>query len=420
MDYEADGTTLRYRRRLTFGPEILIEADAIRRERTGVHAKVSILASTVVLAWGVVNVEKDEERVRLTNSAYRQLTASMNGTAKQLGDEYPNGYLKHEVDTFCRGLWDQHLARVLPVMDGGLEPSLPEWWLEPYIVKDAGTILFAPPGAGKSFTMMLWAVSMDAGKSTSVWQTTQTPVLMVNLERPRDSVRRRLGAVNACLGLPRHREIAILHARGQSLADVYDGAKHWIREHQSGCVLVDSISRAGAGDLNENQAGNRIVDLLNGFGCSWVGLAHTPRADTSHTYGSVMFDAGADIIVKIKSEQEENGALGIGLFMEKANDLPKFPPMIYALDFTTSGLQEIRRPRKSEFPDLEAGKMTLEQEVIGFLLEEGKATATEVSEALKRSRTYIVDILRSNRFERVGREKGRLGVLYAVKARVSE
>lgn len=415
MDYEAEGTTLRYRRRLKFGPEIMIEANAIRRERTGVHAKVSILASTVVLAWGVVNVEKDEERVRIANSAYRQLTANLNGMAKELGDEYPNGYLKHELDTFCRGLWDQHLARALPVVEGGLEPSLPEWWLEPYVLKDAGTILFAPPGAGKSFTMMLWAVSMDAGKSTSVWTANKTPVLMINLERAKEGVRRRLGAVNVCLGLERDRNLAILHARGQSLSDVYDGAKRWVQEHDVGCVLVDSISRAGAGDLTENQAGNRIVDLLNGFGCAWVGLAHTPRADTSHTFGSVMFDAGADVIVKLRSEQKETGPLGIGLTMEKANDLPKFPPMIYALDFTTSGLQTIRRPRKSEFPDLEAGKMTLEQEVVGYLMSEGRSTATEVSDALKRSRPYIVEILKGNRFLKVGRETGRSGVLYAVK-----
>jgi hypothetical protein len=69
------------------------------------------------------------------------------------------------------------------------------------------------------------------------------------------------------------------------------------------------------GDLTENGAGNKIVDALNGMAETWLAIGHTPRASAEHVYGTVHFDAGADLMVKLTSEQDEDGPLGISLEM---------------------------------------------------------------------------------------------------------
>jgi hypothetical protein len=104
--YEREGETLVRRRFVDAEHSIVLRAANVREERTGVHARVSIGCNGASLAWGTFNVEKDEERVRLANSAYGHL----NGLAAS----YPKAYLKHDLDTFCAGLWDEQLAVFAP------------------------------------------------------------------------------------------------------------------------------------------------------------------------------------------------------------------------------------------------------------------------------------------------------------------
>ena len=52
------------------GVPVRIEARDTRQERTGVHARVTITEGGNLLAWTAFNVERDEDRVRLANSAY--------------------------------------------------------------------------------------------------------------------------------------------------------------------------------------------------------------------------------------------------------------------------------------------------------------------------------------------------------------
>ena len=106
------------------------------------------------------------------------------------------------VDRFVDELFTttQHWTTHQILIRGGL-PDIPvDLMLGNYIIKGGGTILFAPPGRGKSWIGLLMACSVDSGVS-DVWDVpTARKCLFVNLERSAESVQRRLGLVNTAMG----------------------------------------------------------------------------------------------------------------------------------------------------------------------------------------------------------------------------
>lgn len=386
---------------------ILFTASEIRRERTGVHATVEIAEDTTLLAYDTFNVARDPERTRLANSAHRGLTSLVR-------ELYYKEYLKHDLDLFCRELWDTFLSALVP------EPSLPDtqpqettFIVRPYVVEGGGTILFAPPGTGKSYTAQLMAVSVHYGAG-DIWPVTQTTALMVNLERSRGSLLRRLNGVNLALGLSPDSGMLLLHARGRSLADIRDVIAETIKRHNVGFLVVDSISRAGVGDLTENRPANTTIDLLNGLCPTWLALAHTPRQDSSHIYGGIHFDAGADVLVQLVSERKES-TLGVGLQVTKANDIALAPLRVWAYEFDDYGLSSVRNAKRAEFLELEGKKtISLPNEVFELMKIWGHGDASTVAEELGRSRQNVSDILRKdNRYQFLRREGKQ--TIYAVK-----
>ncbi len=406
IHYEVQGEHLAWEHPLSTAVCLRLSADELRKERTGVHARLDVAINGRSLAWGVLNVDKDEDRVRLSNSAWGQ----MNGHA----GTFDKPEMKRCVDAFCRGLWEASLGNVASTLMAGAEAEPPEYVLDPYIVEEGGTILFAKPGRGKSFLTLLMAVSIDAGDEIPVerqlWRVRQQPVLFINLERGARSNARRLGRINTVLGLPYERPLRTMNQRGKSLADIYESARREVREYGIGHTCLDSISRAGAGDLNDNQPVNRIIDMMNGLAPSWTGIAHAPRGSDEHIFGGIHFDAGADVVVRVTAEERGEQLLGVGLKITKANDVPKPPMEVLALAFASYGLKALRRSNTTEFPGLEgdeAGAGNLRDLVYEHVRALGVGTsATEVARELGVDRTRVTkefaDVARFKRFGRRG------------------
>lgn len=392
MDYLRHGDALTYTRSVGDTYRLLFTAERVRQERTGVHARVAIVLNGVTLAWGYFNIDKDEDRVRFSNSAYKMIAPDYrrNGLV-----EYPTDYLRKDLNDFCAGLWAAQVDQFMPELRAGAaERKGPAFLLRPFILEGAGTIIYGPPGRGKSYVMLCLAVALDAGLDMhrSPWPAVDKHrVLIVNLERSGPSLDQRVGNVNRVLGLDPERPLHILNARGRSLEDVMPAITRYIQKHGIEVVFLDSLSRAGLGDLNANDSVNKIVDRLNSLP-AWVALGHTPRADTTHVYGSQMFDAAADVTVRLQSQQEDDGPLGVGLELDKRNDVPWHAMTIVALEFDELGLKRMRPAKAGEFPDVETGrKMTVRQQVMQFLMDcdGGAADATTVSEATGIDRANI-------------------------------
>lgn len=343
--------------------ELMLRASKLNPVKN--HALVEVLRKGARLAFDDLNLGTMAKRVTLTNAALKQAKARDQQTIEAF-----EGQLLTRLGEFCYGLWDFHVGDQVAVLTtGSLEPSTPPWLIEDVVLRGAGTILFAPPGQGKSYIGMLLAQSLNYGRE-ELWGIANArrdvvlsndsidghhAALYLNLERSQLSMESRLGNVNAALGLPRDAGMLMIHARGQTLENVMAGAQRTIAEHGCSLVVLDSLSRAGVGDLSSNEAANRAMDLLNNLHVAWLCLAHTPRDDESHTYGSVQFDAAADLAIRMYSEFQSGhpvSTLGIVLQITKTNDTGRGKTRLLQLDFVETGLHAAHHGSEVGFPDL--------------------------------------------------------------------
>lgn len=372
------------------GSEIVYMADDVRKERTGIHAKVIIQLDDVMLAWTSFNVERDEDRTRLSNSAHKALGE----IERECWSQYE---MKHGLDLFCAALWTESVGRIeVGPMAGSRRQEGPPYLCRPFVMEGGGTIIYAPPGRGKSFSALLMTVSMDAGVSSLFDCRTPRKGMYINIERDAFSMADRLARINDCLGLPEDRPLHFMNQRGKSLNDIIGAAAKHIDKHGIDFVLLDSISRSGFGDLNENQPVNRIIDAMNGLCPTWAALAHTPRSDESHLYGSVHFDAGMDVGVRLATQSKLSGAVvGVSLSVTKANDgRVGGVPLIYALEFDETGLINVRTPPPGEFLMLEGGKPANDEDALReFLTHYGRADGQEINRETGIAYTEISRIL---------------------------
>ena len=390
---------------LQSGNTLRFGAQDVRRERTGIHAKVKISINWVALASTNFNIERDEDRVRLANSAYSHLDGSEHELDRA---EFSKNKFKHALDLFCEGLWDNKVgAQVGDWMEGNPDIKAARPLLGNYILEGAGTILYAPPKQGKSYTALAWAVSLMYGID-KVWTVSDTRIpLYVNLERSKESMEGRLASVNRALGIDPRSPIPFLNARGHSLSDVFEAAKKTIEMHGCGVVFFDSISRAGAGgSMVADDVANRIMDMLNALIPTWVAIGHSPRADDGHVYGSQMFTAAADLEVQVKAQASfDRSSTGVGLRIASANDVATGGLEIHVHEWGEDGLVGIRRARQGEFAEIDAGeKKSMEQEIAEFIDTNGPASASVLSKTLGHTRQKVSTLMsNSNRFQQAGR-----------------
>jgi len=369
--------------------DLVFKAEALRHERTGIHGRVSIEHNYSPIAWSAFNLERVEERTRLSKQAHIQLKPAI----KQI---YPEANLKIDFDIFCAGLWDFYLSHFSPELVYGIETPQPlKFALKPYVLWGGGTIIFAAPGKGKSYTGLLWAQSINCGVN-KYWQVEQANVLYINLERSNATIQRRLSCINRVLGLPPTEPLRVQNARGKSLLDILPACYKTIKQHNIRIIVLDSISRAGYGDLTENRPINAMIDALSSLCDTWVALGHTPRADESHVYGGIMFEAGADIVIRLASEQPNPTTLGLGFEITKSNDVRPHEQVIWAMEFDDNGLTILRKARPFEFPEVAGkAKKPMIQIIRDFITEQDSAmaTASEVADATGLNRGNVAHML---------------------------
>ncbi len=400
---DEEGWTL-HRYDLLSGNVLRFAAQDVRRERTGIHAKIKISINWVSLASTNFNVERDEDRVRLANSAYSHLDGKEHDIDR---GEFPKNHFKHALDIFCEGLWDNQVAAQMGTwMEGDPTIAAARPLLGNYILDGAGTIMYAPPGQGKSYTAMAWASCMMYGID-HIWPITDTRIpLYINLERSEASMRGRLAAVNRALGIDPKSPLPFLNARGRSLSDIYESAKKTIEAHGCGVAFYDSISRAGGGgSMVADDVANKIMDMMNALIPTWVAIGHSPRADDTHVYGSQMFTAAADLEVQLKAQaSRDEGCTGIGLQITKANDIPTGGLTMHVLEWNDYGLSGIRKARVGEFSEIESSvRQSMEQDIWDFINTNGPASASTIAKTLGRNRSNVASLLtKSSRFQKAG------------------
>lgn len=381
------------------GIRVTLVAKDVRRQRTGIHAWVGIKIGALRPVHSNMNIDRDEDRTRLANSMHRQLDESVQKIL-------PGNVIKGALDDFAYGLWDQVLGQiVVEPVSGKRAPK--RFMMRPYFLESAGVIMFAPPGSAKSWTALGIAITIDHGLADSPYgePVGRFPALYINLERSKDSLAQRLADVNLALGLPEDRPLAMVNGRGKSFSDVIEQAQQFVAQNGVRFVVLDSLSRAGYGDLSGNEEMNRAMDGLNSLGTAWLAIGHTPRTDKTHSYGSVMADAAADVMLKLDNlKDKQTGKIVVELEVTKANDISWPTKRYIAYEFGDETLTTIRRSTAAEYVSLDVSETGGDS--ISDVLSDGPKTATQIAEELGMNRSYVARKLNESGFhkERLGKE----------------
>ena len=171
------------------------------------------------------------------------------------------------------------------------------------------------------------------------------------------------------------------------------------------------------GDLNENKAANYIMDRLNSMSATWLGIGHPPRSDSSHLFGSTMFDAAADMVLGFKAHKYSDTKLGVRMEATKVNDIAKPDDMYLTYSFDTHGLSNISLSKEEEHPSLAEEKQVSPYEQIqDYLMDYGASSADEIAKALEKQRPNVVKTLKTHKDKFIQVGKNGKKILYGLKS----
>lgn len=378
-----------------------IEATDLKLTSTGIHAQIDVSSDDIILAYDYFNIKRDSDRTRLANKAWKSV--QVDELVDEDGAAYTNTDLRLDIDLFARQIWPDYIESQGPEETAGDVVSEISFLAKPHIINGGGTILFGRQGSGKSYAAMLMAIAVDSG-TNGIWSTGD-PVrtMFINLERSAESIARRVACCNGALGLDPERSLLTLNRRGTGLAALDGVIKNAVEKYNIGFIVVDSISRTGVGDLNSNEAGNKGIDALNSWGISWLALGHVPRDSTEHVYGSTMFDAGADIMLRLTGSRENN-KVGVNMEVTKENDIGPQESMMLEYQFDQRGLLHVSHGDIQNYPELlETRRKTFDEE-ISDVLSEGESTSLTIANTLKKQQSNVTRSLKK------GLESGKFAI----------
>lgn len=394
------------------GDWIGLRAVDCRRERTGYHAKVAISIGDRVAAYNNFNVERIEERNRLAGATYKQFNELQR-------DSLGENDLRLMLDEFCNSL-EPHANQIgAPTWLAPTKEVTPlHYYLKPYVIQGAGTVLYGTHGKGKSWVALAMTLAIQYAQNR-LWPTNPGRVLFINLERSEQSVQRRLGMLAQAHDLePEEASIYTMSARGSSLAELSRRAHAAIKHNNIEVVVLDSISRAGYGSLTDDLTANKTIDVLNWLCPTWVAIGHQNKKEDGTPFGSIHFSAGADLAVQVNSRQALDGQLQIGMKVTKANDIPFPQNQVLNIGFQEDGINYIRMGASSEYSRITDDPKEMNKEVIyDYLGRVGKATTKEIAEEVDIAQSTVSNYLADD--VRLGKERNGREVYYFVKAPAS-
>ena len=412
MDWKADDQSVTASVAIGHGEgrgELQFRATNLRVERAHRHATISVIYNNTILDEDDISISKREERTRLANSSQKALHAANPHRG------YSQANAQSDLLTFCRELWDRWMDQRSFIETYGSAAQTVPFLLTPFIIQDSGTIIFAPPGSGKSWLALAIAMTLDSG-ATGLWTPQkQINVLYINLERSQRSFERRIGTLNVALGNEREHPLKMLHGRGSSLIDIADTASRVVENNHIELVVLDSLSRAGS-SLVDDAAANKTMDTLNRitdtpWGCAWLAVGHTPRNDSKHLFGSQMFTAAADLEIGVECSEvigriEGDDVVVPGYLYQrittvKSNDVGKASPMALRYTMNAFGVEQVEHIAVDMYPkddsteadEDEGPTRDLTNDELAFIKTSGGVTAAQFGDYHSTSPLWAEKIL---------------------------
>jgi len=180
------------------------------------------------------------------------------------------------------------------------------------LLRRHANLIFAPGGASKSY-LSLWFAAQIADQGL--------PVLYLDSEADLETHRLRKSLL---FGNQRHR--ILYHRMTRPLSEEIDGIRRLITDKSIGFVILDSVSCAADGPLEESGTAQRLYQALRRIRCGSLLLAHTQKnADPKDrsAFGSGFWGYLARAVWSLDRLDQESDSFIVKLRLTKTNFLPQ-------------------------------------------------------------------------------------------------
>lgn len=205
--------------------------------------------------------------------------------------------------------------------------------LSPLILAGLPTLWYGDGGSAKSLTALAAAISLVEGVAVigRLAPSARLRVLIADFEydewEHRENLRRlsRFGSDIPNDALP---DITYLDCKGATLTNQIERIQSAARAHGAQFVIVDSISYAADGPLNDDETARVYYRALGAIGLPSLSTGHQPKnAEAKTPFGSVHWRNLARLVWHFQAASEQEGELLVKLTCTKANGGHKAQPL---------------------------------------------------------------------------------------------
>ena len=370
---------------------LTLRAENIREERTGIHAKVSILLNNKVLAFDTFNITRDKERTSLAGSAMQHFSDE----AKMV---YPQVKLKYDLALFCNSL-QEYLRKGEPAREIWTfeKVSPPQFLLEPLLIKGHSTIMFGEKAVAKSMLGLIVATCLLLPWDTNPmgWHVPEKSVKTLILDWAVDYeiTHWNIKRLQKGMELP---DFPIFHRKCiQPLANEVAEIKTCIKDIGAEVIIIDSLGPACGGDTLKSREALAFSVALRDLNVTSLIIGQTSKDKESKeksTYGSTYFEYMARSVWELrKSEDEDEGEINIAMFQKYFNFGKRYHPIGLKIcfegnDTITIGAQDTRTI--AAFLERQGANTRILEK-----LKSGAMTVNELSKALELPRDTVKQAL---------------------------
>lgn len=305
-------------------------------------------------------------------------------------------------DVCCRVLDAEEQGEPFVMVGKGPRVTPPQAIIEPVVKAGVDTILFGPPGTGKGYLVIYFAVLGTLGLSLAGLKVKKSNWLYLDWEDSEAEMAQRIQEV--CAGLKVDPiEIHRRNMKGKSLHGQVHQIARYVNEQHIDVVIVDSVEKAigsaGEGQSYEDKA-KRLFEATDHLRpCAVLFIDHESWQQKSSdnkavgkAFGSYMKMAWVRAAWQARKEQAFGAKVSsVALYHAKSNRGAQLEPLLFELDFKDEGAVKIRRGDIQTTEEL-AKVLPLADRIDHCLSEGSKAVqviATEIGESEASVRTIL-------------------------------
>lgn len=301
-------------------------------------------AGRILFTWDNPHISAEVEHVALNDKGLRAEMSVMNGRRTLMPHTFVNFSStrgRSEIRNALNGAmaledWDDRIKHVATEVRKALLKSTEGGWLgtgeappeaqylNPLIEVGRPTVLQAAGGTGKSRFAL--AMAMDIAEEINLIPGVKAqqngPVLYLDFEADKATQERRYRSlIDGVYGTPKNK---VRYERmSGSLPAQIDTISRWVSEHEYQLVIVDSLSWAAGGSLNDDDVATNFFSVLRQIPCATLLIAHVRKNnENGMPFGSVFWWNGARNVFELQLDQSAGLARAdISLHHLKGNDM---------------------------------------------------------------------------------------------------